>query len=113
MLFLFSLSLFSCEKSNEEKAKDAIKTYLNENLDDMSSYEEVKFGSLDMLFNKENIEMFSIDKETKFQMFHSYRIKLNSGNKILIKKYFLINENFEIKREPVDENMNEAMPVAR
>ena len=49
-LFLFSLSLFGCQKSNEEKAKNAIHTYLNENLDDMATYEVVKFGNLDTVF---------------------------------------------------------------
>lgn len=50
LLFLLSISLLSCEKSNEEKAKLAIRTYLNENLDDMSTYEVVKFGNLDTVF---------------------------------------------------------------
>lgn len=113
LTILFAFTLISCEKSNEDKAKEAIRIYLNENLDDMSSYEPVKFGSLEMLVNIGNFQFYSIEKDTKYQMFHSYRIKLNSGDKILVKKYFLINENFEIKREPFDENMNEDLLPAR
>lgn len=50
LTILFTLSLISCEKSNEEKAKEAIRIYLNENLDDMATYEIVKFGELDTVF---------------------------------------------------------------
>ena len=101
LTILFALSLISCEKSNEEKAKEAIRTYLNENLDDMSTYESVKFGTLDTLikldlsgtsFAKSDVKSLG----NKFQMFHSYRLKDEKGAKYLIKKYFKLNNNFEV-----------------
>ncbi len=39
----------SCEKSNNNKIKESISTYLNENLDDMSSYEPIKYGHIDTI----------------------------------------------------------------
>lgn len=105
ILFLFSISLLGCQKSNEEKAKEAIRIYLNENLDDMSSYEAVKFGTLDTLFVK--LDLSEYNKPSKpntkakildvtFQMFHSYRLKDEKGAKYLIKRYFKLNNNFEV-----------------
>jgi hypothetical protein len=100
LTILFVLSLISCEKSNEEKAKEAIHTYLNENLDDMSSYEPVKFGTLDTVYKLDlsgtsfaNSDVKSLVDE--FQMFHSYRIK-DGINKHLVRRYFKINQKFEV-----------------
>ncbi len=112
ILFLFAFSLISCQKSNEEKAKEAIRTYLNENLDDMSTYEPVKFGSLDTVMKR--VDLSEFDKlpnpkakrnddsekikyiDLNFQMFHSYRLKDEKGAKYLVKKYFKLNNNFEV-----------------
>lgn len=92
-LTILSLIFISCEKSNEEKAKDAIRTYLNENLDDMSTYEPVKFGKLDSI----KIETADLkDNSLYFEMFHSYRIKESNGTKYLIKEYFLLNSKIEV-----------------
>ncbi len=94
ILFLLSLSLMSCEKSYEQKAKDAIHTYLNENLNDVSSYEAVKFGKLDSI--SDLYVGNSRYSHWKFQMFHSYRILTFSGQKIIIKEYFIFNSKWEV-----------------
>jgi hypothetical protein len=82
LLFLFSIAILGCKKSNEEKAKDAIRTYLNENLDDMSSYEAVKFGTLDTVFvfdgqrvliNNPNNSFRIVQNEEKELGFFDYR----------------------------------------
>jgi hypothetical protein len=92
LTILFALSLISCEKSNEEKAKVAIKTYLNENLDDMTTYEVVRFGTLDSIHNTKN----TLQPNWNFQMFHSYRIMGKRGYKTLKKRYFIFNSKLEI-----------------
>ncbi|RVU26971.1 hypothetical protein EOJ36_02950 [Sandaracinomonas limnophila] len=51
IIFIFSIFIISCKKSNEEIAKESIRNYLNENLDDISTYEPVKFGKLDTIFS--------------------------------------------------------------
>lgn len=68
ILFLFAISLLGCQKSNEEKAKEAIRTYLNENLDDMSTYEPVKYGKLDTLyiFDGNIIHIYNINHPLQF-----------------------------------------------
>jgi hypothetical protein len=98
-LIILSIAIVGCSKSNEEKAKDAIKTYLNENLDDISTYEPVKFGNLDTL-KKLDLTGTSLENSKNnslyFEMFHSYRIKQSNGEKYLIKEYFLINSKIEV-----------------
>ena len=89
ILYLSALSLISCEKSNEEKAKEAVYIYLNQNLDDMSSYESVKFGTLDSVDKTKN----TVQSNWDFQIFHSYRIKDNEGHKVLEKEYFILISN--------------------
>jgi hypothetical protein len=98
LLFLFSIALFGCEKSNEEKAKDAIRTYLNENLDDMSAYESVKFGQLDttMILDLIGTSSKPQSRGFRFQMFHSYRIKNDEGQKKIYKGYFLLNKELKV-----------------
>ncbi|WP_395616693.1 hypothetical protein [Aquirufa sp.] len=99
VLFLFSIALGSCEKSNEEKAKESIRKYLNENLDDMSTYESVKFDNLDTVYMVESgtsIDSENVKYKIMYQMFHSYRLKDVHGVKYLTKAYFKINNNFEV-----------------
>ena len=100
ILFLFSVSLLGCQKSNEEKAKEAIRTYLNENLDDMSTYESVKFGSLDTVYMVDYSGTSDASANVKYklvyQMFHSYRLKDANGIKYLTKNYFELDNNFEV-----------------
>ncbi len=48
-ILIVSLLLMGCEQSKEQQIKTAIKTYLNQNLDDISSYEPVVFGKIDTL----------------------------------------------------------------
>lgn len=105
---LFSILLFSCENSNEKKAKEAIRNYLNENLDDMSTYESVKFGTLDTVMTRVDLSSFTSkakdsDDSSKikiidinYEMFHSYRLKDGKGAKYLTKRYFKLNSNFEV-----------------
>lgn len=94
IFILISFLLFSCEKSNEEKAKEAVRNYLYENVDDFSTYESVKFGSLIV----SNIDLNDTTTYSpEYQMFHSYRLKdEKSLNKYLIKKYFKLNSSFEV-----------------
>ena len=52
MFFLLMLLfLTSCQKSNEDIAKELIKQSLKENLDDWNSYESVSYGALDSVFS--------------------------------------------------------------
>lgn len=78
IIFLFSLSLLGCEKLNEEKAKTAIRNYLNENLDDMSTYEAVKFGTLDTLYNYNGYRIRIYNTNNPFQIVHSKKIERNN-----------------------------------
>lgn len=95
----FSVHLMSCENTKEDKAKDAIHIYLDENLDDMTSYEPVKFGNLvqfpDSLLNHPDF----INSKPAFKMFHSYRIMGKKGHKILLKKIFVLNKDFNKTQE--------------
>lgn len=93
IFILISFLLFSCEKSNEEKAKEAVRNYLYENVDDFSTYESVKFGSLIV----SNIDLNDTTTYSpEYQMFHSYRLKDEKGLKYLTKKYFKLNSSFEV-----------------
>lgn len=108
ILSLISILLFSCDNSNEKKAKEAIRNYLNENLDDMSTYEPVKFGPLDTVMTRVDLSSFtskakdSADSskikiiDINYEMFHSYRLKDGKGAKYLTKRYFKLNSNFEV-----------------
>ncbi|MCX6194283.1 MAG: hypothetical protein NTX34_07360 [Cytophagales bacterium] len=113
MFTIFSILLNSCGNSNEEKAKDAIRTYLNENLDDMSTYEPVKFGELEPLTNKEVGEFYDVNLESRYQMFHSFRVVNKEGRKVLIKSYFLFNETLTITQDPTDIDYNGEIPMAK
>ena len=44
------LVLVSCGSSDEKKAKEAVTSYLKENLDDFSRYEAVSWGRIDSFF---------------------------------------------------------------
>jgi hypothetical protein len=110
---IFSILLNSCGNSNEEKAKDAIRTYLNENLDDMSTYEPVKFGELEPLTNKEVGEFYDVNPESRYQMFHSFRVVNKEGRKVLIKSHFLFSETLTITQDPTDIDYNGEIPMAK
>jgi hypothetical protein len=106
LTILFALSLISCEKSNEEKAKEAIHTFLNENLDDMSSYEAVKFGTLDSInkpdksYKTNRFDLRRLQPSfPELQMFHSYRIMGDNGHKILYKSYFWFDNKLKVISE--------------
>ncbi|MHA8103938.1 hypothetical protein [Aquirufa nivalisilvae] len=97
---LLILLLISCEKSNDEKAKESIYTFLNENLDDMTTYEPIKFGSLDTVLKITDLEEYNqlnADnwKEINLEMFHSYRIK-EGDRKRIFKRYFKLNRKLEV-----------------
>ena len=91
-ILFFSLTIFSCEKSKEEVAREAVYTYLNENLDDISTYESVKFGTLDSVDKIKN----NVPPDWVFQIFHSYRIEENDGNIVLNKEYYILNSQLEV-----------------
>lgn len=57
-ILVAALLLCSCEKSNEDKAKDVIKQHLKESLNDWNSYEPVKFSSLDSTFTRSTEDTF-------------------------------------------------------
>lgn len=101
-LLLLTLTLISCEKSNEKKAKESIYTFLNENSDDMSTYEPIKFGSLDTVLKVVNLDenrngnsQSNHWKEINLEMFHSYRI-MDGDRKRLIKRFFKFNGKLEV-----------------
>ena len=53
VLFIFAtITLTSCSKSNEDKAKELIETELQTSMKDWSSYEFVEMSSLDSVFTK-------------------------------------------------------------
>ncbi len=102
----FALLIISCEKSNEEKAKNAIHTYLNENLDDMATYEVVKFGNLDSInkpdksYKTNRFDLRRLQPSfPELQMFHSYRIMGDNGHKILYKSYFWFDYKLKLIAE--------------
>lgn len=98
LLLILSIILFNCKQSNEDKAKEAIRTYLNENLDDMSTYEAVKFGQLDttMVLDLSGTSFEKKAKGFKFQMFHSYRLKNTNGQKEIFKGYYLLDSKLNV-----------------
>lgn len=51
-----TLLIFSCDKSNEDKAQDVVKQNLKENMNDWNSYESVAFSSLDSAFSVMEID---------------------------------------------------------
>jgi hypothetical protein len=51
------ISIFSCNVSNENKAKTLVKDYLKNSLNDPKSYEEISWGKLDSSYSK--IDLFS------------------------------------------------------
>lgn len=91
-ILFFSIIIFSCEKSKEEMAREAVYTYLNENLDDISTYESVKFGTLDSIDKIKN----NVPPNWVFQIFHSYRIEEKEGSVILNKEYYILNSQLEV-----------------
>jgi len=42
--------LLACNKSNEKKAQDMIKSYILENANDPNSYESIEFGNIDTIY---------------------------------------------------------------
>ena len=52
LLLIMGLIVISCSKSPEKVAQQLIKEWLNENMDDIKSYEPVKFGQLDTICPK-------------------------------------------------------------
>ena len=51
-LLIISSTLLSCTKSNDEKAKDLIKSDLSKKMDDFKSYEPVEFSKLDSNYSE-------------------------------------------------------------
>ncbi len=98
--FLLFIANASCNNNIEDKAKDAIYNYLNENLDDESNYESVKFGRLDTLFRLDvSGTKYASSGEKylyRYQMFHSYRSLDENGRKYLERDYFILNNNLEV-----------------
>lgn len=114
----------SCSKSNDQKAKELIMTFLKENTNDPSSYESVEFGNLDsvkslILANHEyqilseelkgetNTELrnYIIEEMNEmlsredsygsgFSMEHKYRSKNSFGALILNNHTFYIDSTF-------------------
>lgn len=52
ILLLSVVCLSACEKSNEDKAKEAVDKYLKENLKDPSSYEFMSIGTIDSTYSR-------------------------------------------------------------
>jgi len=52
LALLYILLISSCSPSKEKKAQKLITQHLKETLNDWSSYESVKFGTLDTLYSK-------------------------------------------------------------
>ncbi|QQT43347.1 Uncharacterised protein [Sphingobacterium multivorum] len=115
--------LFSCNKSNEQKAKDLVTEYIKKNANDPDSYESIEWGSLkgdSTNFYKTdeyrylrskidaNVDSFevissridSLDKTFNKEFLgyfiqHKFRIKNGFNAKILEYKYFTINKDLD------------------
>ncbi|EKN09451.1 hypothetical protein HMPREF1076_04480 [Parabacteroides goldsteinii CL02T12C30] len=61
--------LCSCQKSNEDKAKEIVKQHLKENLNDWNSYEPISFSPLDSVFSVMEIDPDIIAAESKLKLF--------------------------------------------
>ena len=107
-LLVVAITLVSCSKSPEQKAKDLIKEEMKKSMNDFSSYEPVEYGKLDSSFSVLDIstEQLSFDaysKEAKKILgdmeieavsnlddykidkvyFDSYKFKMDSVSKII------------------------------
>lgn len=87
LLVLISLGAFSCKNDKDAQAQEAIKEYLELNLNDPSTYEPVYFGSIITYTNQIN---------PSYHIEHKYRIKLNSSNKILIRADFALDSTLSV-----------------
>jgi hypothetical protein len=71
-ILIILLMLSACTQTPEQKAKSAIKKFLEKTLNDPSSYEPVDFGKLDSMFllADDGRKVFS-----GYTLVHSYRAK--------------------------------------
>ena len=70
LMALFSVILISsCSLSNEKKAQKLITQHLKETLNDWSSYESVKFGTLDTTFTTFDEDSSYMYASTQFESF--------------------------------------------
>lgn len=60
--------LCSCQKSNEDKAKEIVKQHLKENLNDWNSYEPISFSSLDSVLSFMEIDHDILVAESKLKL---------------------------------------------
>ncbi|MES1221633.1 MAG: hypothetical protein ABUT20_39400 [Bacteroidota bacterium] len=93
ILLFFILLLFACSQTNEQKSAIAIKKFLQNVLNDPSSYEPVDFGKLDSLFLRDpsnNQKFFS-----GYSVVHSYRAKNAFGALVLSVDTFWIEKNYK------------------
>jgi disulfide oxidoreductase YuzD len=107
LLFFVVLSFIcvSCSKTPEQKAKQAVKDYLQKNLNDAKSYESVEFGKVDSVFSsfdesKEGVELkLKEDVLSKRVVELSNRIDVAENNSELKK---IIEENKELTQKRKD-----------
>lgn len=87
---LFATLLFcSCQKTNEDKAKDVIQQYLKENLNDWNSYESVKFSALDSAFTRSLESPEVCDAKNNFDFWNRMSKEYAAYGAIDSMKYYL------------------------
>jgi hypothetical protein len=110
----------SCSKTDEEKAKNSVKNYLENNLNDASSYESVVFEKFKKIpdINFSQVKKQVENKYTKeilqnrfkefnnvsnlkesdlhYEILHKYRANNSLGAKILEESYFILDKNFNV-----------------
>lgn len=87
------LLIISCQKSNEDKARELIKQYFKENSNDPESYEPLEFGKL------EDVTDYPVYKH---RMLHKYRASNGFDAKTVYGRYFYITEDMQFA-EPLDD----------
>jgi hypothetical protein len=79
LLSLITSLFFACNTSDEEKAKNLVKEYLNKNLNDPKSYEEVSWGKLDSSFITFD-EMYAIELARSKRLAEDAKSELETGD---------------------------------
>ena len=90
--------LYACgERTNEDKAKESIESYLKESMNDWDSYEFVDMGYLDSLYNVNGEKISEIEFEVNYRLdTMSYADMMNSLSEIGAK------EEAEVYKDKLD-----------
>lgn len=98
-LFVVLISYFcfsSCSKTPDLKAKVAIQTYLEENLNNPGSYKSISFSRIENLkFDKNS----KISNAPKYKITHAYSILNSDKDKVKMIVPFYLDDKFNVKEK--------------